>query len=92
MRQGVVAYPVETGKLRELDLIAEAMRTDGNLVFGPESAQAMIQAVDVFPHLARDAVADGSRIFPHVIDAGQNRIGIVVAKAEKFKTVCGFAS
>src|ERR1039458_9033231 len=43
----------------------------------------MVQTIDVFPHLARDAVANGPRIFPRLSDALHDGVGIVRTKRQE---------
>ena len=49
----------------------------------------MIQAVDVLPHLAGDAVADGARILASFGDALNDGAGVIVTKCQKLEDVLG---
>src|SRR5208337_4628394 len=67
----------------ELHRIAESVRSAGDLLRWIEARHRMVETVDVLPHLARDAVADGARILPRLGDALHDGVGIVAAKGEK---------
>ena len=61
------------------------MGTGEQLGSGPEPADAVIEAVDVLPQLARDAVADGPGVLPHPGDAADDGIGVVLAEPEELE-------
>ncbi len=63
------------------------MRPHRDLLLGAEPAYLVIEAVDVLPHLARNAIADGARVLPHVIDTVHDRVRILGMEREEIENV-----
>ena len=69
----------------ETDGVAEAVRARGHFLGRIEAVHREIQAVDVFPHLARNVIANGARILARLGDALHDGAGIVLAKRQKLE-------
>src|SRR5271163_60250 len=88
MRQSGVGDAVKT-MAAENDAAAEAMRAGGGFFLWIEVAEREVEAVEVFPHLAGNAVTDGAGVFPSFGDTLHNRTGIVRTEGEEFEDVVG---
>ena len=68
--------PVRTA----LDGIAET----GQILILAEAHDFVVETVDVFPHLARDAIANSTRVLAGLYDAALDGVGVIFREAEKF--------
>src|SRR5215469_3120517 len=73
----------EKAMAAEFHRIAETVRSAGDLLGRIKPCDRVIQSIDVFPHLARDAVADGARILACFGNALHDGVGIVAAKRQE---------
>ena len=73
----------------ENDSPAEAVRAGGGFFLRIEAAESQVEAVQVFPHFAGDAVANGSGVFACFGDALHDGTRVVGVEGEKFKDVVG---
>src|SRR3954451_3951139 len=80
--QGSVGDTVET-MARKYDVRAEAVRSVQDLRLRIEVLNPVIEAVHVLPHFTRNPIADGARVLSHPIEAGDNRISIILPESEK---------
>src|SRR5262249_47226149 len=68
-----------------LDQLAEAMRSGGEHVVDREAADLQVEAVQVLPHLARHAIADGARVLTRLGHALDDRVGMVATEAQELE-------
>src|SRR5271165_3251514 len=85
---GCVGNPVEAMRA-ELDFVAKAVRAGGNFVARIETRHVVVEAVDVFPHFAGNAVANGAGVLARLGDALDDGTGIVLAEGKKIEDVFG---
>src|ERR1700724_1532556 len=69
----------------EADGVAEAVRALSHFVSRIDAVHREIQAVEVYPHLPGNAVANRSRVLARLGDALHDGTWIVLAKGEKFE-------
>src|SRR6516162_4413271 len=82
MRQGRIS-DTEEAMAAEFHCFTETVRSAGDLLRWIKPRDRVIQSIHVFPHLARNAVADGAGILARFGDALHDGIGIVAAKREE---------
>lgn len=89
MRERGVGDAMET-MTSENDAATETMWTGGGFFLRIEAAKSQIEAVQVFPHFARDAVANGAGILARFGDALHDGTRVVGIEGEKFEDIVGF--
>ena len=73
----------------ENDPPAETMRACGSFFLGIETAESEVEAVEIFPHFAGDAVADGAGVFASLGDALHDGAWVVGVERQKFEDIVG---
>src|SRR5277367_1710289 len=86
MRQRGVADAMKT-MASENDSTAETMRAGGGFFLRIESPEREIESVEVFPHLARDAVANCAGVFASFRDALHDGAWVVRAESQELEDV-----
>src|SRR5580658_8146626 len=69
------------------DSAAKTMRTRSRFFLRIEPPKSQVQAVQVLPHLARNAIANGPRVFARLGDALHDGTWVVGIEGQKFKDV-----
>src|ERR1700730_3902830 len=88
MRQRCVGYAMKAMRSK-FDLVAEAMRAGGDFGLRVETGHGVVQAVDVLPHFAGNAVTDGTGIFPGFRDALDDGAWVVAVEGEELEDTFG---
>src|SRR5271163_1150777 len=73
----------------ENDPATETVRSCGSFLLGIEATESQVEAVQVLPHFARDAVADGASIFTGFGDALHDGTWVLGVEGQKLEDIVG---
>src|SRR5579871_3474509 len=86
VRHGGVGDAMESMRAK-FDLIAKAMGTGGNFLLRIEAGNSMVEGVDVFPHFAGNAIANGAGVFAGLGDALNDGTWVVLAESQEIENI-----